>query len=115
MPRKRHESPFSKNLASLLKEKSLGVREAARIAGVSHGTISNWCSGVAPDDFMAVKKLAKKLGVTFSWLMTGEDDSSSTGLPTVTQVFDEADMLFDGYAKITIQRLLPKARKGSSE
>lgn len=110
--RKRHNSPFAKNLSSLMKEKGMGVREAARIAGVSHGTISNWCAGVAPDDFMAVKKLAEKLGVTFSWMMTGENDASPGRQPTVSEVFDDGEMLFDGHAKITIQRLVPKNRPG---
>lgn len=115
--RKRSESPFAKNLAYLMKEKNMGVREAARIAGVSHGTISNWSAGVAPEDFMAVKKLAKGLGVTFSWLMTGEDDSRSlTNVATVAEVFSDGGMLFDGFAKITIQRLIPKSeKKGATE
>lgn len=117
MPRKRTTSPFAKNLSALLKEKGMGVREAARIAGVSHGTISNWCAGVAPDDFMSVKKLAQTLGVTFSWLMTGEDESRPNGsFPAVAEVFTDGEMLFDGFAKITVQRLIPKKdKKGSSE
>lgn len=87
----------------------MGVREAARTAGVSPSTITNWTSGVAPDNYMAVKKLAKKLGVSFSFLLTGEDDSrADIGAPSICEVFEEGDLLFDGFAKISIQRLIPK-------
>ena len=106
------ETPFAKNLQALLKEQQMGVREAARIAGVSPSTITNWTSGVAPDNYMAVKKLAKELGVSFSFLLTGEDDArTEIGPPSIHEVFEEGDDIFDGIAKITITRLIPRSKK----
>lgn len=105
-------SIFAKNLNRLMTEKSITVERAADVAGVSKSNIVSWRSGVAPTNFDAVKKLAELMGVTFSFLLTGEEDSLSGHItPSVTEVFREADTLFDGYAKITIQRLIPRDEK----
>jgi transcriptional regulator with XRE-family HTH domain len=107
--RKRTDSPFSKILSKLMDEKGIGVREAARIAEVGPSTVMSWRAGSLPENYVAVKKLAKALGTTLSYLLTGEDDSRPQGsIPSVAEVFDEAGRLFDGYAKITIQKLVPK-------
>ena len=109
--RTRKAAPFTKLLNSLMAERGIGVREAGRIAGVSPSTITDWRSGALPDDFMAVRRLAKALGVTFSFLLTGEDDArASEGPPNVAEVFEDGGQLFDGYAKITIQRLVPRMK-----
>lgn len=109
--KRRKTTPFTRLLNSLMSERQLGVREAARICGVSPSTVTDWRSGTIPDDFMAVRTLAKELGVTMSFLLTGEDDSRPNGSPNITEVFDDGGSLFDGYAKITIQRLIPKLNK----
>jgi transcriptional regulator with XRE-family HTH domain len=78
--------------------------------GVSHSTIIDWQSGSSPDDYLAVRKLAEGLGVTFSYLLTGVDDTRPKGsLPAIEEVFSDGGPLFDGYAKISIQRLIPKS------
>ena len=84
------------------------VRQAAEIIGTGHSTIVSWRSGALPEDFNAVKALAKALGVTFSYLLTGEDDARPNEPASVNEIFQDGGMLFDGFAKITIQRLLPK-------
>jgi transcriptional regulator with XRE-family HTH domain len=99
---------YTKILIQLMDEKGMSIREAAKIAGVGHSTISSWRSGASPDNFVAVMKLAKALGVTFSYLLTGIDESRPNNPPNVSEVFNEGDFLFDGFAKITIQRLIPK-------
>lgn len=101
---------FTKILIKLMDEKNISIRDAAKLAGVGHSTISSWRSGAAPDNFEAVMKLAKGLGVTFSYLLTGEDDTRPDNPPSVSEVFSEGDFLFDGFAKITIQRLIPKEK-----
>lgn len=94
-----------------MKERGVGVREAARIAEVSSSTLVNWRSGTSPEDFVALHRLVKKLGTSLSWILTGEDDSKSSGTQAISEVFDDGGALFDGYAKITIQRLLPRGTK----
>ncbi len=104
-------NPFSKILRDLIKEKGLTVRETAKLAGVSPSTLDDWRAGALPADYIAVKKLAKELGVSFSFLLTGEEDSKLKEIqPTITEVFDDGGSLFDGYAKITIQRLVPRKK-----
>jgi transcriptional regulator with XRE-family HTH domain len=110
--RNRTQTPFTQLLNSCLAERKIGVREAARIAGVPQSTVMSWKSGAHPHDFVAVKRLAEKLGTTLSFLLTGEDDSRPKGeTPTITEVFADGGMIFDGFAKITVQRLLPKEPK----
>jgi len=106
--RKKNANPFAENLQLLLREHNMGVRAAAKIAGVSPGTISNWTAGTVPDDFISVQKLAVALGTTLSFLLTGADDSRPEGPPSIAEVFSDGGSLFDGNEKITIQRLIPK-------
>ena len=102
-------SIFAKNLNRLMAEKKITVEKASQVANVSKSNIVSWRSGVAPTNFEAVKKLAELFGVSFSFLLTGvEESSSDKKIATVTEVFKEGDLLFDGFAKITIQRLIPR-------
>jgi transcriptional regulator with XRE-family HTH domain len=110
--RPRETSPFARILVTLMDERKMTVREAGEIAGVGHSTIVSWRSGSLPEDFRAVRALAKKLGVSFSYLLTGEDDSRPDGAPLVSEVFQDGGVIFDGYAKISIQRLIPKKGEG---
>ena len=105
-------TPFAKILRSLMSEKGMTVRQAANFAGVASSTIDDWRGGALPEDYSAVKRLAASLGVSFSFLLTGEEDSRDQSmLPSVTEVFQDGGALFDGYAKITIQRLLPRKKE----
>lgn len=111
MPRKkRKKTPFAANLISLMEEKAIGVREAAKIAGVSPSTVSEWRNGSHPDDYIAVKKLAKTLGTTLSFLLTGEDDNK-VEVPAISEVFTDGGDLFNGFAEIRIKRLIPRDSK----
>ena len=114
MSRKNDLTPFSKILRSLLAERKMKMREAASIAGVSPSTITAWCADGRPENFTAVMKLAKALGVSFTFLLTGEDETSRSGVtvPTITEVFDEGTEIYNGYAKIVMIQMLPRKPKG---
>lgn len=113
---RRKQTPFASVLSALLKERGIGVREAARIAGCAPSTITGWTGGTIPDDFIAVKRLAKALGCSFSFLLTGEEDQRDKTAPTsIAEVFDDGGLIFDGYAKIQIQRLVPRTQKRKVE
>lgn len=110
--RPRPTTPFAKTLTRLMDERGIGVREASRIAEVAASTIVSWRGGALPEDFQAVKRVARALGVTLSFLLTGEDDSRpGEAPPSVSEVFDSGGTLFDGYAKISIERLIPKGKR----
>lgn len=88
------------------------IRKAAEIAGVGTSTIDNWRGGALPEDYSAVKRLASELGVSFSFLLTGEEETrASNSPPAIAEVFDDGGALFDGYAKIMIQKLVPRQKK----
>ena len=109
--RAKEEYPFAKILRAVMTERQVSARQAAKIAGVSHSTIIDWQTGSSPGNYLAVKKLSEALGVSFSYLLTGKhDDDEVNGVaPPVTTVFADGDIVFDGYAKITIQKLVPRA------
>lgn len=106
--RPREVSEFSKILVNLMKEKHMTVRQAAEIADTGASTIVSWRSGALPEDYRAVRRLASALGVSFSYLLTGEDDTRPDGAPSIDEVFKDGGKIFDGYAHINIVRLIPR-------
>lgn len=112
--RKKENSEFSRILITLMDEKKITVRKAAEMAGVGASTINSWRSGALPENYKAVKRLANALGVSLSFLLTGEDETRSDQHASVSEVFSEDEVLFNGYAKISIQRLIPRSKKGTA-
>lgn len=112
---KPRDMTFARNLLSLMEERRVGVRELAKRAGTSPANISDYRAGVAPSDFKLVARIAKELGVTMSFLLTGAEDEAepAANSPSITEVFDDGGSLFDGYARISIQRLIPRSSKGN--
>lgn len=108
--KKKVQGPFSKILSALMKEKNTTIAQAAKAAGVSSSTIADWKEGASPENYLAVQKLAEYFGVSLSFILTGKEEKTQA-LPTITQVFNEGDYLFDGFAKITIQRMIPKHKE----
>ncbi len=107
--RSKKSNPFANILRSVMAERRVSARQAAKIAGVSHSTIIDWQTGSSPDNYLAVKRLSEALGIGFSYLLTGTHDQSVDSIvPSLTSVFSDGDTVFDGYAKITIQRLVPR-------
>lgn len=104
-------TPFSKILRALMAEQKITVRKAAEFAGVSSSTVDDWRAGALPEDYSAVKRLSVALGVSFSFLLTGEEDSrNDLQVPAIAEVFEDGGALFDGYAKVTIQRLIARKK-----
>ncbi len=106
MAKPKHESNWGERLRAVLKEKKVSLRRAAKIADVSPSVLDSWTSGSTPKDLYAVKRLADNLGVSFSWLVIGEREENQS-MATVAEIFDETPY-FDGYARIRIDRLIPK-------
>jgi len=97
-----------------MREKNMTVRQASVIAGVGPSTIDSWRSGAAPEDYLAVRRLAAGLGTTLSFLLTGEHEQQ--GPLSVYEVLAPGEIVFDGLAKITIQRMVPRKPKlGANE
>lgn len=102
---------FAKRLNQLMSERGMTVRAAAMHAQVATSTVQNWRSGHTPSDFTAVKRLAGALEVSFSFLLTGEEDATTAfRTPAMSEYFSFDETLFDGYARLTIQRISPLDR-----
>lgn len=103
------EAHWGKRLNAVLKEKHLSLRKAATIAGVPASTADSWSAGRSPSDLKAVKRLCDHLQVSFTWLLTGEEDK----VPAIDlqSVFESPSSLFDGFLKVKIERMVP--RKGN--
>ncbi len=104
-------SPFAKNLTALLEEKGITIRDAARNIGVGPSTLVDWKSGVSPTDYEAVRKLARLLGVSMCYLLTGFDEKSTLNPPPISSVFETGQIIFNGIASIKIVALVPKEPK----
>lgn len=95
-------------------EKDLTIRELSKVSGISSSTIDGWRNGATPADYLAVLKVARVLGVSFTFLLTGETEAMDGNLPNpITSAFDEGEPFFDGYAKIRIQRLIPRHKNSN--
>ncbi len=92
--------------------KGVTVKEAGRIAGVGTSKIQAWRTGTQPTDFKAVRQLARALGTSFSFLLTGEDDTRPEGETPIAEVLKDGGMIFDGICQVTIKRLVPRAKAG---
>ncbi len=93
-------------LQKIMKEKKLSLRELSRHIEVAPSVISGWLKGNSPTDLILIKNLSEHLGVSFSWLLTGEYEKG-TSLPSMSELFEEVQY-FDGYARIRIDRLIIK-------
>lgn len=111
VPRKAkpRDMTFAKILTRLMNERKVGVRALGEACGCSASSITDYRNGVAPTDFKLVARMATELGVSLAFLLTGkEDPHSNARTPAVTEVFDDGGQLYDGYARITVQRLIPR-------
>lgn len=106
--RRKNKNEWGQRLKAILNERKISLRKAAGIAGVSPSVMDSWTSGATPSDMLAVKKLADALGVSFSWLLTGQPDSATTFL-SLQEHFDE-EPFFNGLARIKIEKLVPRKK-----
>ena len=68
-------SPLGMFLERLLKEKSLTIREACKIAGCSPSVLHGWLQGAYPTGTVIhLKKLCNHYGYTLSEALTGSSD-----------------------------------------
>lgn len=84
-------------LVASLKEKKISLRKAAVIAGVPPSTVDSWSAGRSPSDLKAVKRLSDHLEISFTWLLTGEEDRPV-----------DLEQLFDGNSPVFVPASPPE-------
>lgn len=109
------KTELGKRLISLMSEKELSVREAATVAGVAASTLQSWRAGSPPKDFQAAKRLATRLGVTLSFLLTGEDDARSDQPASLAEVLAPDGFLYDGIVKLRIETMVPVSSSSNNK
>jgi transcriptional regulator with XRE-family HTH domain len=67
---------FSEVLKKLLKDRSISQRQAAVLADVPETVMSDWINNAVPRDLLAVRRLAKALAVSTSYLLYGEKEET---------------------------------------
>lgn len=103
---------WGNRLQAVLSEKNISRRQLAKTINVAPSVIDSWVKGATPNDLKAVKRLADYMDCSFSWLLTGEEEADSG--TTVAEMFQVVPY-FDGYARIRIDRLVPRKRKEFEE
>lgn len=101
------KSLFAKNLGNILRERQLSLRAAAKMAGVSPSVVSGWSAGAQPTNVLAVHRLAKALGVSFEWLLTGEHSSETITTFNWSEFFEE-EAAFSGIYRFEAKKLTRK-------
>lgn len=97
-------------LKQVMNENNLSQRDVAEICNTSVSVVSVWIkNGSSPADLLAIKKLSSRMKVSFSWLLTGIYEDGKIQ-PAISEIFEETPY-FDGYARIRIDRLMPKKEK----
>lgn len=110
--RKKHQSPFAKNLKAILAERNISQKIAAQMAGTTTSTVNDWVSGTIPSNMISVAKLARALNCDFEWLLTGEQSRLNLQNISMTELFDsEPDPSFSGIFEITAKRLRRKKKE----
>ncbi|MBY0314590.1 MAG: helix-turn-helix domain-containing protein [Bdellovibrionales bacterium] len=111
--RKKIESPFCKNLSSILAERGISQKAAAAMAEVTPATMSDWVSGNSlPHDHLKIEKLCRALSCDFQWLLTGIHSRVDLQNVSLAELFEgEDDPMFSGVFEISARRLRRKKQE----
>src|SRR5262249_6264061 len=93
-------------LKELIVERGVSAREVARACGIPQSTLTSFLSGRSTYKLDHVLALAQHFNVTLEYLLFG-DGTRPTSLDGMTTV-----PIFDGWAKIRIERPLPSEKNG---
>lgn len=99
-------------LSDILREKRISFRKAAQLAGVSVSVIDSWTGNSSPANLLAVRRLCNALDISFSWLLTGEHDRQERQM-SLTETYETLPY-FNGLARIQIEQLIPRKKRGSA-
>jgi transcriptional regulator with XRE-family HTH domain len=99
---------FNIRLQKLIASSGMNLSAVARKASIPVTTLQPWTLNTLPTDYAAIKRLAGVLGVSFSYLLTGEDDAVLASNPKIEDVLLDGGDLFEGILEVRIKRLIPK-------
>ena len=104
------QKSIATRLDKLIKDNGTTIAEVARDTGIPKSTLHSWTAGAAPKDFDAAKRLAEALGVSLSYLLTGQcEREAGATRPSSLEIVGHG---FHGIAEIKIERVIKKIIKG---
>lgn len=84
------ESSFWERLQRVMFEKKINQTELSDLVGIDNGTISRWKRRSTAPKNSSIKKISEKLGCSFDWLKTGEEESSEQQGQGSSKVIDNS-------------------------
>lgn len=102
------ELVFSKVLNQIITDRALTQKQVAELAGVSPSTINDWLCNVQPSNLLALKRLARALGVSLSYLLFEEIETKPMSLD---ETFERKEIL-DGIYEVSLKRLVVRGSNG---
>lgn len=107
----KYKTIFAKNLNAVLKARKISARAAASLANVSASTMADWLTGASPKNLFAVLRLSKSLGVSFSWLLIGDEDNSHNPTQLEDLVAREERPIVSGIYYVEIKKIKLKGTR----
>ncbi len=107
MPRKKRQSqqPFNHILRAIMRDRGLKLADIAKMAGVSVSVAGDWTADVFPSDMNKVKTLADQLGISFTYLVTGQSEERKfKNSFQLVEMLTEGEPI-EGFYKISVQKL----------
>jgi len=102
-----HHTPLAKFLRRVLEDRRMSQKQMSEIAGVSESVLSAWMMGAYPSEtVVGLKRLCDHTGESLSIALTGLPDKC---LGSIEGSYLE-ELVFDGIARIKIERLIPRRR-----
>ena len=83
-----NQTAIGSYIAKKRREKNLTQEQLGEMLGVSNKTISKWENGKCMPDYSIIEQLCKKLSITISELMDGEDAAEDS-----VRVYDDEQIL----------------------
>lgn len=103
--RSKENHEFNKRLSELIKKKGTTVLGLSKETEIPKSTLQDWTTNTVPTDFKAAARLARSLGVSLCYLLTGEEEVHGTDLE---HLYDRDAVLIDGLAEVRIVRIIPR-------
>ena len=97
---------FNKRLSELIRKRGVTVLSLSKETKIPKSTLQDWTTNTVPTDFKAAARLAKALGVSLSFLLTGGDEVSTHN--DLSKLYEQDSVLIDGLAESRIVRIVPK-------
>jgi transcriptional regulator with XRE-family HTH domain len=96
---------LKETLAALLKKRRMSAQALATATDIPVSTIKAWLGGNAPRNLDDVRAVARHMGVSFEYLIFGEDPDASSMLANAL-----LEQVFDGYLKVRVERVLKSSK-----